>query len=162
MLFGPDGDAPDQADSAQATAPVQDAEDPEAGQESSGPAVKSRRGRAPSPSLTLRSWLERVVAEEGCAIDLDDPVHTYAEDARIPPEFIELQWFEFKQRYLPTNKLQPDWRAKFRNSVRSNWFHLWYVKEGEEAKLTTVGEQAWRVFQAQARTTDHSEERDAA
>ena len=112
------------------------------------PAAASGRPRAHLPSVTFRTWLERVYAAGEKAVPGDDPVFDYAEAAGIPEEFLKLQWHEFKSRYQTADKRYKDWREVFRKSVRGNWYRLWSLREGQEAMLTTAGVQADRVMRA--------------
>ncbi len=113
------------------------------------PQAARKRGRAPAPSVTFRTWLQRVTDADEDAIAPDDPVFAYAETAGIPGDFIALHWHEFKAHYLSADKRYKDWRAVFRKSVRGNWFRLWVMRDGQTV-LTTVGQQAMRVMQAEA------------
>lgn len=61
-----------------------------------------------------------------------------------------LAWFVFKNRYLDPKKLQKDWRAHFRNAVKSNWFRLWFLGNDGTAGLTTAGMQAQREMEARS------------
>lgn len=74
------------------------------------------------------------------------PVFAYADEALIPREFLALHWFEFKDRYADGSKKYKDWRKVFSNSVRGNWFRLWFApKDGGMYQLTTDGVQAQNV-----------------
>lgn len=107
----------------------------------------------PSPKLkarkaatTLQEFLDSCRASGVSAIPEDDPIHTYAEKVGIDHEMVAVCWNEFKSAYLhDVTKRQADWRAHFRNAVRKNWYKLWYLKDGESAQWTTVGEQARRA-----------------
>lgn len=76
-------------------------------------------------------------------IQADDPIFGFADDARIPREFIALAWRAFTAKHRVGRKQQAGvvgWRAHFRDAVRGNWAKLWYFpKDGDEAALTTVG-----------------------
>jgi hypothetical protein len=73
-------------------------------------------------------------------------VFAYAAEAQIPNDFLALHWFEFKDRYADGKKKYADWRKVFSNSVRGNWFRLWYApKDGGQYQLTTDGVQAQNV-----------------
>lgn len=74
------------------------------------------------------------------------PVFAYAKEAQIPGEFLALHWYEFKDRYADGSKKYTDWRKVFSNSVRGNWFRLWFApKDGGPYQLTTDGVQAQNV-----------------
>ena len=76
-------------------------------------------------------------------IPADDPIFGFADDARIPREFIALAWRAFAAKHRSGRKQQAGivgWRAHFRDAVRGNWAKLWYFpQDGGEAALTTVG-----------------------
>ncbi|NKI94731.1 hypothetical protein [Rhizobacter sp. SG703] len=75
-----------------------------------------------------------------------DPVFDYCQTVGIDRDILLLHWREFKTRRAE-GKRQRDWRQTFRNSVRDNWFRLWFLKPGEGAQLTTQGLQALAVMQ---------------
>ena len=112
---------------------------------SNGPLVE------PAPLLSLPAWLEVVQASGQDAIPKDDEVWDYAAAVELPPAMVALCWREFKRRQLKAGKRQRDWRDKFRECVRSNWYGLWLLAAGQEARLSTAGEQAARFFEAQDR-----------
>lgn len=101
-------------------------------------APKSRSARAGS---TLAQFLIDCKEKGEQAIPQDHPVMAYAQEAKIPDEFLRLHWVEFKERHLENGKRYKDWRAAFSNSVRGNWFKFWYFDNGE-CKLQTAGLQA--------------------
>lgn len=109
----------------------------------------------PAGPLTLRAWLERCKAAGEPAFAADDPVFAYAATAGIAPDLVALQWAEFKALRIDTAKRQADWRRAFRNSVRGNWYKLWFIAEGQPAQLTTTGRQARAAFEAQ-RAAEHA------
>ena len=78
-------------------------------------------------------------------IDETDSIFDYAEKIGIDREMLAICWSEFKARYLLTTKKQKNWRQHFRNAVHQNWYKLWFLREGENARWTTAGEQAKRA-----------------
>ena len=103
------------------------------------------RSKGKRPSSTLQAFLDATKAAGEQAIPDADPIFAYVDQTGISREMLAVCWREFKERHLPTNKRQADWRAHFRNAVRRNWFGLWYLREGEDARWTTSGEQARRA-----------------
>lgn len=97
------------------------------------PANKSRG------PITLNTFIADCKASGELPIPEDDPVFTYCDEVKLPQEFVELAWFEFKDRM--EGKRKKDWRAHFRNCIRANWFKLWWL-DGDSYSLTTVGKQA--------------------
>lgn len=108
---------------------------------------------APAKPRTARSACTIVQFLADCkekgeqAIPIDHPVMTYAQEAKIPDEFLRLHWLEFKERHVENKKTYKDWRAAFSNSVRGNWFKFWYFDAGE-CKLNTAGQQAQNRMRA--------------
>jgi hypothetical protein len=88
-----------------------------------------------------------------------DPVFDYCQTVGIDRDILVLHWREFKARRAE-GKRQRDWRQTFRNSVRDNWFRLWFLKPGEGAQLTTQGLQALAVMQReQSRQAEQGDRR---
>lgn len=97
-------------------------------------------------SISFPEFLKRCKEAEETPIPDSHPVFAYAAEAQIPNEFLALHWFEFKDRYADGSKKYKDWRKVFSNSVRGNWFRLWYApKDGGQYQLTTDGVQAQNV-----------------
>lgn len=106
----------------------------------------TKRSRAPR---SLLSWLEEIKQANETAIPADDPVFVYASNVGIPDDFLRLCWLEFRDRHSePDAKRYTNWRAAFRNCVRSNWYGLWFSR-GNGYELTTRGHQAQRAHQPQ-------------
>lgn len=95
--------------------------------------------------VTLQTFLEACREEGSDAIPQNDPIFDYADKVGISTDMLHAAWSEFKARFQPTPQKQKDWRAHFRKAVRSNWYKLWYVRDGELAQWTTAGEQARRA-----------------
>lgn len=108
----------------------------------SSTSVKAKRKAS---EITLQAFLDACKADGTNAILDSDPIFDYAEKVGISREMVSACWAEFKAAYLNPSKLQADWRAAFRNSVRKNYYKLWYLKESEAAQWTTAGEQARRA-----------------
>ena len=108
---------------------------------------------APSPAAlpkasgmqTFDTWLRGATANGGKAIPGDHASFVYAEQIGLPRGFLRLHWLSFKLRYSGTSKKYTDWRRAFHNSVKGNWFKLWFLKD-DEYVLTTAGRQAEREF----------------
>jgi len=96
--------------------------------------------------MTLRTMLA-LCRELGVkAIPPDDPVWAYCEQVGISRDLLALHWAEFKGRRIDTLKRQRGlygWRQTFLNSVKANWYRLWFIPAGGgAAELTSVGRQA--------------------
>lgn len=106
---------------------------------------RKTRTRVPKPDLTLTGWLD-TLADGSFAIPLEDPIFDWASKAGIPPDWIDLAWRAFADRYGPNGaskaKRYADWRAVFRTAVKDDWLHVWrHTPNGYV--LTTVGE-TWK------------------
>jgi len=122
---------------------------------SSGKPAEALSAGKPSASKgksgeTLATFLECCKAEGAKPIAADDPVFAYAQKVGLTEQMVALAWVAFKAAFLAGSKRQKDWRAHFRNAVRGNWYHLWYIspEEGSVAMLTTAGHQAMRAANA--------------
>lgn len=104
-----------------------------------------------SSSIALLTYLENCKSKNVKAIPENDAVFKYADDAGISRDFLRLQWLEFKDRYTePGAKKQKSWPQTFRNSVRGNWYKLWYANNDGGYSLTTTGQQAKKIHQGDA------------
>ena len=77
----------------------------------------------------------------------------YAKEIGLPDYFLHLNWLEFKIAYTigrSKAKKYIDWRAVFRDSVRRNWYKVWYIDAQGNYALTTTGQQAQRIHKAAA------------
>ncbi len=98
--------------------------------------------KAKKQPITFQAFLEDIKALGEQAIPKDDPIFEYAEKAGIEKHFLLLAWEEFKVKYLRTGKKYKDWRMVFRESVRANWFKLWWFDAGGKCELTSLGRQS--------------------
>lgn len=110
-----------------------------------GKEKKPRAVRAPKPDLTLTDWTD-TLPDGSFAIPPEDPIFDWAAKAGIPPDWIDLAWRAFADRYGPNGaskaKRYADWRAVFRTAVKDDWLHVWrHTPQG--FVLTTVGE-TWK------------------
>lgn len=104
----------------------------------------SPSGKPASRAVEIDTWLDSL--PEGVdPIPANDPIIGYAEQTRIPVEYLELAWDMFAAAYRDKHKRQKDWPGTFRNAVKGNWYKLWYFTTDGECKLTTAGEQAKRA-----------------
>lgn len=100
------------------------------------------------PLSSLADWLKFVQASGQDAVPETDEVWDYASTVGLPREFVALCWREFKRRQLQAGKRRRDWRAHFRECVMGSWYGLWLLSAGQDARLSTAGEQAMRFFEA--------------
>ena len=104
------------------------------------------------PLLSLAQFLAICKAAGEKPIPEGDKVFEYCSDVGIDRDILLLHWVEFKSRRTAQGKRQRDWRQTFRNSVRDNWYRLWFIKPGTPAQLTTQGLQAQAVMQRHTAT----------
>jgi phage replication O-like protein O len=101
-----------------------------------------------SSTIALHTYLEHCKSTNTKPIPENDAVFKYAEAAGIPDDFLRLHWLEFKDRYTaPGAKRQKSWPQTFRNSVRGNWYKIWYASNDGGYSLTTTGQQAKKIHQ---------------
>ncbi|NKI97554.1 helix-turn-helix domain-containing protein [Rhizobacter sp. SG703] len=120
--------------------PPEGAEDPRSDEDAEEKASKHK------PLLSLAAFLAICKAAGEKPIPEGDKVFEYCEAAGIDRDILLLHWMEFKARRSAQGKRQRDWRQTFRNSVRDNWYRLWYLTPNEPARLTTQGLQAQAVM----------------
>lgn len=99
-----------------------------------------------SAPVSLKTWLSAMKEKGEKAISPEDTIFEYAEQAGISDDMMRICWLEFKARNTAEAKRKKDWRAHFRNCVRSNWYRLWAFDGEGKAFLTSHGRQAMNVF----------------
>lgn len=100
---------------------------------------------------TMAQYLESCKELKVKPIPPEDKVFEYSKKTEIPIEWIYLCWREFVEKHIDTSKTYKDWPAAFRNCVRSNWYRLWYLDNGEP-RLTTTGQMAEKYHRDRNRT----------
>ena len=118
-------------------------------------ASENQKRRQPSEKkVTFSKWIDEVRANGEKAVSDYAPVWKYADDCKLPYEFIELAWVGFKDYYhlgLGSGKRQADWRLTFLNNVKKNYQKLWFWSEKDNKwTLTTAGVQADRAAEVAA------------
>lgn len=109
------------------------------------PAPKERKKR---DEVTLAAYLAQCESDGVKPVPEDDSVFGYAEKVGICEEMLTLAWVKFKAYWCQGEgrlKRRKDWRQTFGNAVAQNRDRLWFIRPGERAQWTTVGEQARRV-----------------
>jgi len=106
-------------------------------------AKKAESKRKRGMKQRFDDWVLVVKARGEKLVPDDDPVFLYADDVKLPIDFVRLAWMEFGRKYRePGARTYIDWRQHFRNAVRENWYRLWYRNsEGTAWCLTARGEQ---------------------
>jgi len=101
--------------------------------------------------MTCREWLDVCKAKGEKPIPEEDPLFAYADRVGINITLLQLHWDEFKLRMTDSGKRRRDWLQTMRDSVRGNWYRLWWMPPGREAELTTAGRQAMAFHESSAR-----------
>ncbi|WAI82560.1 MULTISPECIES: helix-turn-helix domain-containing protein [Achromobacter] len=113
------------------------------------PEGASGRGRKKN-AVSFKTFVDACQANGEKVIGDYQPVLDYCEQAKLPAEFVNLCWAEFKRRHLPggtaEGKRYTDWRRAFLNCVQGNWYGIWFADKATGAfALTTKGVQAENV-----------------
>ena len=116
---------------------------------------EKRRSNTPiSPkgdsSVTLSTFIEACRERNEKIVSDYKPLLAYTANVKLPAEFLQLAWQEFKRRFgnggAAERKQYKDWRRTFRNYVENNYLKLWLLDAASgEYRLTTVGLQAQRA-----------------
>jgi hypothetical protein len=97
--------------------------------------------KAKSEMITFQTYLA-TVPEGQLPVPAKDPIFDYAEDVGMPRAILKLHWYVFSDKYRNNPKRYRDWLAVLRNSVRANWYKLWWIDDTRTFQLTTTGKQA--------------------
>jgi len=97
--------------------------------------------RKKSGKQTFEVWYASTKVEGQRLLPDGHWIRKYCEDAQLGDEFLQLHWQWWKAKQLQDGKLQADWIKTFGNSVKGNYGHLWYRKDGIWM-LTSAGKQA--------------------
>lgn len=89
--------------------------------------------------ITYRTFIAGCEARGEDTMPADDPVFRWADEARVPLEFLRLAWLEFRNRYIDSGKRYRDWRRVYRNACRDNRFKLWFCDHDGKVELTSQG-----------------------
>lgn len=112
--------------------------------------VNSSKGSDSGKLIGIKAWLADCSARKVIPIPEGHAVFGYCATVGISREILAVHWREFKARRSESSKRQRDWPQTFLNSVRDNWFRLWYLRPGMPAEWTTQGLQAQLVQRAAA------------
>ncbi|UXC19137.1 hypothetical protein [Comamonas squillarum] len=128
--------------------------------------LRSEKGRvakspAPSPSgrqkreeTTLAKYLADCREKGVKPVPDDHSVRTWAQDAGISDEMLQVAWVVFRERYTEDSqykaKRYKDWVGTFTNSVKDRWFSLWFTGEGGVVSWSSTGLQHKQVLDARA------------
>lgn len=100
----------------------------------------------PKPKkIIFKAWLEVIKSKGEKPISTYQPVWDHAKAVGLDPDWIQIAWAKFCDRYLNDAgykaKRYIDWRRHFLNAIEGNWFDLWRAADNGFV-LTTVGRQA--------------------
>jgi hypothetical protein len=105
--------------------------------------VPGQAAKKPIPgNPTFDQWISAL--GDADAIPVGDPIFQWADDAKVPREFLHLAWLAFFDKFTGNkSKRHCDWRQYFEDHVKSNWLKIWWCPPEGGCLLTTAGEQ-WR------------------
>lgn len=92
---------------------------------------------APTPSTekasktkTLKTYIAECKAGGIKPVPDDHSIRTWATEAGITPEMLQIAWVQFRERYTEAEKGKgkryKDWPGHFATAVKANWFKLWF------------------------------------
>lgn len=93
---------------------------------------------APTPSAekqdkakTLTAYLEGCKAAKTKPIPDGHSLRTWAAEAGITAEMLQIAWVQFRERYTEAEKGKgkryKDWPGHFATAIKNNWFKLWFA-----------------------------------
>ena len=93
---------------------------------------------APTPSAekqnkakTLTAYLEGCKAAKTKPIPDGHSLRTWATEAGITAEMLQIAWVQFRERYTEAEKGKgkryKDWPGHFATAIKNNWFKLWFA-----------------------------------
>lgn len=91
-----------------------------------------------SPIL-LKTYLQDVKSKGQQFIPTDDPIWARADQIGLPVDFVKLEHFWFRDKFLKSKTMKIDWRQHFRNAVDGIWGELWWLNHEGNFELTSKG-----------------------
>lgn len=110
---------------------------------------------------TLKTYLADCKAAGAKPIPDDHHVRTWAADAGITADMLQIAWVQFRERYTEAEKGKgkryKDWPGHFANAVKANWFKLWFSGD-KGMQWTSVGMTHKNVLDSRLaqRETEHA------
>lgn len=84
--------------------------------------------------VTLTTYLETCKAANAKPIPDGHSLRTWAAEAGITAEMLQIAWVQFRERYTEGEKYKGkryrDWPAHFATAIKANWFKLWFSGDG--------------------------------
>lgn len=145
-------------------------------QEKDPSSLRSEGGGAGAPTLpsaakatkpkredcTLATFLATCRSQKVKPVPDDHAIRTWATDAGITDEMLQIAWVAFKERYTEDpqyrGKKYKDWAATFANSVKDSWFGLWFVSEENGVQWSSKGLQRKQVLEARQAAQQRQQE----
>lgn len=103
------------------------------------PSLRSGESAASAPPLvaekaskakTLTAYLADCKAAGTKPVPDAHSIRTWATEAGITPEMLQIAWVQFRERYTEAEKGKgkryKDWPGHFATAVKANWFKLWF------------------------------------
>lgn len=113
--------------------------------------VAATQASQPNPSatskkreqVTLSAYLSACKADDAKPVPDDHHIRSWAADAGITDEMLQVTWVVFRDRYTKDvnykNKRYKDWPGHFANGVQANWFRIWFVGDDGKPAWSSVG-----------------------
>lgn len=121
------------------------------------PAKRSKREES-----TLANFLANCREQHVKPVPDDHAIRTWAADAGITDEMLQIAWVAFKERYTEDaqykGKRYKDWAGTFANSVKDSWFGLWFASEAGGVQWSSKGLQRKQVLDARHAQRQQPEE----
>lgn len=93
--------------------------------------------------VTLSAYLSACKADDAKPVPDDHHIRSWAADAGITDEMLQVTWVVFRDRYTKDvnykNKRYKDWPGHFANGVQANWFRIWFVGDDGKPAWSSVG-----------------------
>lgn len=94
-------------------------------------------GRKKSEAKTLATYLAECKAAGVKPVPDGHAARTWAEEAGIADEMLQIAWVQFRERYTEgekgKGKRYKDWAGHFATAIKGNWFKLWFA--GDEGAM---------------------------
>lgn len=126
------------------------------------PQAPAKPSKPKREEITLATYLANCREQQVKAVPDDHAIRTWAADAGIGEEMLQIAWVAFKERYAEDpqyrRKKYKDWAATFANSVKDSWFGLWHVSEENGVQWSSKGLQRKAVLEARQAQRQQAEE----
>lgn len=123
----------------------------------SGEAAPQAPPPTPAPSrkreqVTLSAYLAVCKASGKKPVPDDHSIRSWAHDAGITDEMLQVAWVVFRERYTTDEKAKgkryKDWPGVFANAVKDRWQKLWFIADDGAVQWTSTGLQRKQVLDA--------------